>query len=38
MPGFRYQRIASRGAEIHVAVAGSGPALLLIHGNPLELA
>jgi len=35
MPGFRYQRIASRGAEIHVAVAGSGPALLLIHGNPL---
>jgi haloacetate dehalogenase len=37
MAGFRRQRIATRGAEIEVAVAGNGPPLLLLHGNPLNL-
>ena len=37
LPGFRRQRIKTKGAEINVAVAGSGPPLLLIHGNPLTL-
>lgn len=35
MDGFSYQRIKTRGAEINVASAGSGPPLLLLHGNPL---
>ena len=35
MEGFRYRRIATRGAEINLAVGGSGPPLLLLHGNPL---
>lgn len=35
MEGFSYKRIKTRGAEINVAVAGSGPPLLLVHGNPL---
>ncbi len=35
MRGFRYQRIDTGGAQINVAVGGSGPPLLLIHGNPL---
>ena len=35
MTGFRYERVGTAGAEINVAVAGSGPPLLLIHGNPL---
>ncbi|MFC3076006.1 alpha/beta fold hydrolase [Shinella pollutisoli] len=35
MPGFSYKRIRTRGAEINVAVAGEGPPLLLLHGNPL---
>ena len=35
MEGFAYRRIKTRGAEINVATAGSGPPLLLIHGNPL---
>jgi haloacetate dehalogenase len=35
MPGFRYQRIRTTGAEINLAVGGSGPPLLLLHGNPL---
>ena len=38
MDGFRRQRIATSGAEIEVAIAGSGPPLLLLHGNPLTLA
>jgi haloacetate dehalogenase len=35
MRGFRYERIKTPGAEIHVAIAGDGPPLLLLHGNPL---
>src|SRR5262245_23326877 len=37
MAGFDRQRIKTSGAEIEVAVAGKGPPLLLIHGNPLTL-
>ena len=37
MEGFRRERIRTGGAEIEVAVAGSGPPLLLLHGNPLTL-
>ena len=37
MAGFKRQRIKTSGAEIEVAVAGKGPPLLLIHGNPLTL-
>jgi haloacetate dehalogenase len=37
MKGFELRRIKTRGAEINVAVGGSGPPLLLIHGNPLTL-
>lgn len=32
--GFAYQTIVTQGARIHVASAGSGPALLLLHGYP----
>lgn len=35
MPGFRYHRVKTSGAEINVAIAGEGPPLLLLHGNPL---
>ena len=35
MDGFAYRRIPTAGAEINVAVGGSGPPLLLLHGNPL---
>jgi haloacetate dehalogenase len=35
MEGFRYERIRTSGAEINVAIAGEGPPLLLLHGNPL---
>jgi haloacetate dehalogenase len=35
MSGFRRERIRTGGAEIHVAIAGEGPPLLLLHGNPL---
>lgn len=35
MPGFRIQRFRTKGGEIHAAVGGSGPPLLLLHGNPL---
>ena len=35
MRGFTYRRIDTGGAEINVAIAGSGPPLLLLHGNPL---
>lgn len=37
MRGFRRQRIRTSGAEINLAIAGNGPPLLLIHGNPLTL-
>jgi haloacetate dehalogenase len=37
LPGFRRQRIRTKGAEINVAVGGNGPPLLLLHGNPLTL-
>ncbi len=35
MEGFTTHRLATSGAEIHVAVGGAGPPLLLLHGNPL---
>ncbi|MCJ8518511.1 haloacetate dehalogenase [Pseudorhizobium tarimense] len=35
MDGFRHEMVKTSGAEIRVAVAGNGPPLLLIHGNPL---
>jgi haloacetate dehalogenase len=35
MDGFAYRRVPTTGAEINVAVGGSGPPLLLLHGNPL---
>ncbi|TYR30740.1 alpha/beta hydrolase [Mesorhizobium microcysteis] len=35
MEGFRYETVKTGGAEIRVAIAGDGPPLLLIHGNPL---
>jgi haloacetate dehalogenase len=35
LPGFRHLRIRTAGAEIQAAIGGSGPPLLLLHGNPL---
>lgn len=35
MTGFSHRRVATKGAEINVAVGGEGPPLLLLHGNPL---
>jgi len=35
MEGFRRERVKTNGAEINVAIAGDGPPLLLIDGNPL---
>ena len=35
MEGFRRERVRTQGAEIHVAIGGDGPPLLLLHGNPL---
>ncbi len=35
MDGFTTRRVATAGAELHVAVGGAGPPLLLLHGNPL---
>ena len=35
MDGFATRRIKTKGAEIHVAIGGAGPPLLLLHGNPL---
>ena len=35
MPDFRIERIRTEGAEIHTAIGGNGPPLLLLHGNPL---
>ena len=37
MDGFTRRKIRTKGAEIEVAVGGSGPPLLLLHGNPLTL-
>jgi haloacetate dehalogenase len=37
MDGFTRRKIRTAGAEIEVAVGGSGPPLLLLHGNPLTL-
>lgn len=37
MDGFARRKIRTKGAEIEVAVGGSGPPLLLLHGNPLTL-
>lgn len=37
MRGFSFRRIRTAGAEINLAVAGDGPPLLLLHGNPLTL-
>jgi haloacetate dehalogenase len=34
IPGFEYQTVETSGAKIHVAVAGEGPPVLLIHGYP----
>jgi haloacetate dehalogenase len=34
IPGFAERRIATRGAQIHAAIGGSGPPLLLLHGFP----
>jgi haloacetate dehalogenase len=33
-PGFESRRIATKGAEIACVVGGSGPPLLMLHGNP----
>jgi haloacetate dehalogenase len=35
LPGFTHRRIPTSGAEINLAIGGSGPPLLLLHGNPL---
>jgi haloacetate dehalogenase len=32
--GFRYERMAGAGAELHVATSGSGPPVVLLHGFP----
>lgn len=37
LPGFETRRVRTRGAEIHAAIGGDGPPLLLLHGNPLTL-
>jgi pimeloyl-ACP methyl ester carboxylesterase len=33
-PPIRHERIAAAGVELHVAVAGSGPPVVLLHGFP----
>lgn len=35
LPGFTAHRIDTGAAEIHAVIGGSGPPLLLLHGNPL---
>ncbi|WP_337875356.1 alpha/beta hydrolase [Elioraea sp.] len=37
LPGFARRRIVVGGVGINVAIGGSGPPLLLLHGNPLTL-
>lgn len=37
LPGFARRRIVTGGVGINVAIGGSGPPLLLLHGNPLTL-
>jgi haloacetate dehalogenase len=37
MEGFRRERIRTAGTDINLAIAGKGPPLLLLHGNPLSL-
>lgn len=37
LPGFARRRVVVGGVGINVATAGSGPPLLLLHGNPLTL-
>jgi haloacetate dehalogenase len=34
IPGFVERRVATKDAELHVSVGGSGPPLLLLHGFP----
>ncbi|BAP42087.1 alpha/beta hydrolase [Pseudomonas sp. 21LCFQ02] len=34
LPGFEYSTLTTSGANIHIAVKGSGPPLLLLHGYP----
>jgi haloacetate dehalogenase len=34
IPGFTERRVATRGADIAVAIGGSGPPVLLLHGYP----
>ena len=34
LAGFDYRRVPTEGATIHLAAAGSGPPLLLLHGYP----
>ena len=33
-PGFRAQRVRTRGATIHLVVGGAGPPVLMLHGYP----
>ncbi|MCU0987315.1 MAG: alpha/beta hydrolase, partial [Acetobacteraceae bacterium] len=35
LAGFRRERVVVGGVGINVAIGGSGPPLLLLHGNPL---
>ncbi|WP_336741694.1 alpha/beta hydrolase [Aureimonas altamirensis] len=35
LPGFDHKKLRTTGADINYAVGGSGPPLLLLHGNPL---
>ena len=34
LSGFETRRVHANGIEINVAIAGSGPAILLLHGHP----
>ncbi len=34
MPGFAVRDVSASGARVHLAVAGDGPPVLLLHGNP----
>ena len=35
LPGFVHRRFQTAAAQIHAAIGGDGPPLLLLHGNPL---